>query len=177
MISPSARRVVGSFSVIIAISVIASSCQPKAAVEASTVTKPEIKTPPPDIAAPQTTQRDDGWQRMKECAERTDRAAKQAGWIEGQRTGNITVMGWQNHYSPKYGKCYLQVNYLNQRAETNPNVPSIDYELYDAFEEKLLSSCTDEIGKATAYCTINNDAGPHFDCNACRHFVKDRMEN
>src|ERR1039457_5566447 len=136
---------------LITVIVATTSCQSKVGVEAATVSKAEVKSTSPDLAAPQTTPRDDGWERMKECAERTDRAAKQAGWIEGQRTGNITVMGWQNHYSPKYGKCYLQVNYLNQRAETNPNVPSIDYELYDAFEEKLLSSCTDEIGKATAY--------------------------
>jgi len=175
MISPSASRAVSAVSLVIAIAVITSSCQPKAAVEASTVTKPDAKNPTPDLAAPQTTQRDDGWQRMKECAERVDRVAKQHGWVEGQRTGDVTTIGWQNHYSAKYGKCYIQVFNLNHAAEQNRNVPQFFNELYDGFEEKLLAMCSDHFSNG-AFCDID-DVGPHGDCGACRQFVKDRMEN
>jgi hypothetical protein len=113
---------------------------------------------------------------MKECAERADRVAKQEGWVEGQRTGEVTTEAWQNHYSAKYGKCYIQAFYMNHAAETNANLPYFYYELYDAFEKKSLSTCSDE-SRSNAFCNIENPAGPHFDCSGCRKFVKDRMEN
>jgi hypothetical protein len=172
MISPSASRAVGSVSLVIAISVITSSCQPKAAVEASTVTKAETKTPPPDVPVPQTTPRDDGWQRMKECAERADRMAKQEEWVEGKRIGDTKIEGWKNHYSAKYGRCYVQVFYATEDA----NLPYFEgYDLYDAFEGAPLSlQCSENKSPSPSlFCWI--DGG--FDCNACRKFVKDRMEN
>ena len=140
--------------------------------------KTEATNANPDLAASQTRQRDDGWQRMKECAERTDRVVKQAGWVEGQRTGDITTLGWQNHYSPKHARCYIQVSYLNHLGETNSDLPLTYYEFFDAFEQKSLAMCSDyDKSNTSMFCTIQSDAGPHFDCSACRKFVKDRMEN
>jgi hypothetical protein len=177
MILPSASRAAGSVSVVIAISVITSSCQPKAAVEALTVTKAETKSSPPDLPAPQATQRDDGWQRMKECAERADRMAKQKEWVEGKRIGSTKIEGWQNHYSAKYGRCYVQVFYEDHAVENANIVYFEEYDLYDAFQGMPLSRCSNE-SRSSVLCWIDGADLPQFlDCSDCREFVKDRMEN
>jgi hypothetical protein len=175
MILRSASRAVGSLSLIIAISVITSSCQPKAAVEGSTAPKGETKTPPSEVAAPQDTPRDDGWQRMKDCAAQTDRIAKQQGWVERESNGEILTR-WQNHYSPKYARCYIQVHYVNNAPGEHPNIPITSYDFIDAFEQKLLSTCSDSF-TTSALCMVTGDHRSDFDCHACRQFVKDRMEN
>lgn len=115
---------------------------------------------------------------MKECAEQTDRIAKRSGWVEGQRNGDITILGWQNHYSPKFGRCYILVNYVNNRAQKAGDLPLLYDELFDAFEGRLLSICTDfKSSKSAFWCDIQADDGPHHDCQACRQFAKDRIEN
>ena len=134
-----------------------------------------VKAEPTGPPEPQKSAND--WQRMKQCAEQTDRVAKRAGWAEGQRNGEVTTMGWQNHYSPKYERCYILVNYVNHRAEKNGDLPLLYDELFDAFEGGLLSVCTDAVNsKASFFCSIQADESPHFDCRACRQFAKDRME-
>jgi hypothetical protein len=115
---------------------------------------------------------------MKECAEQSDRVAKRAGWVEGRRDGDLTIMGWQNHYNPKYERCYVLVSYLNHAAKTNRDLPLLYDELFDAFEGRLLSICTDAASaNARVFCSIQADDRPHLDCRACRQFAKDRMEN
>jgi hypothetical protein len=118
---------------------------------------------------------------MKECAEQADRAAKQAGWIEGKRVGNgegeVTIIGWQDHYSPKYERCYVHVTYINHSAATKPALPLLFDELYDAFERRQLSMCADVTAKqTTVFCTVQGTDGAKFDCHACREFVNDRMD-
>ena len=114
-----------------------SSCQPKTGVEAATVTKTGPKTSTP--VAPEPQKQDDGWQRMKECAERADRMAKQKEWVEGKRIGDTKIEGWQNHYSAKYGRCYVQVFYEDHAAENANIVYFEEYDLYDAFQGMPLS--------------------------------------
>src|SRR5262249_13433567 len=119
----------------------------------------------------------DRWQRMKECAQQTDRMTKQAGWVAGKREGILTILGWQNHYSEKYERCYVQVNYANHAAEQNRDLAPVYDELFDAFEGKLLAICTDaKTAQSPVFCSIQDDDSPRFDCGACRRFVKDRME-
>jgi hypothetical protein len=51
-------------------------------------------------------------------------------------------MGWTNHYSPKYDRCYVLVSYLHKGGKAKPPGEPITYnELWDAFERKLLSTC------------------------------------
>jgi hypothetical protein len=155
-----------------------SSCQPTTSSEAATKSTVETKTPSPSPveAAPQKYR--EAWQRMRECAEQTDRIAKRAGWVEGKRTGDLTIMGWRNHYSPKYGRCFVIVSYMSHSAENAENQPPLFYELYDAFEARLLSICTDAISYSTStFCSIPTGHAPSWDCAECRQFANDRMDH
>ena len=87
------------------------------------------------------------------------------------------MLGLQNHYSPKYGRCFLQITYLNSGARNRPELPPLYYELWDAFEEKLLGICADVPGyEEGAFCNIQGGQG-FVKCDACRTFVRDRMTN
>ena len=113
------------------------------------------------------------WQHMKECAEQVDRIVIK----EHLASGSPTLVARENHYSPKYNRCYVRFSYPNSEAAAkNPELPSVYSELWDAFEEKLLSVCTDErvFRGGRVFCTIQ-DKDNFMNCDVCRQFVKDRM--
>ena len=104
---------------------------------------------------------------------------KREGWRTGQDVGaGLMVLGIENHYSPTYERCYVLFNYLNKDTKSiNNGLPRLYYELWDAFEEKLLSMCTDELIDARLiFCTIPvQDKQQFMNCTVCQGFVKDRM--
>jgi len=65
--------------------------------------KPQDAAPGIGQARQQEQRRTDDWQRMKECAQQSDRMAKRFDWVEGKDG----VLGWENHYSPKHGRCFV----------------------------------------------------------------------
>ena len=106
---------------------------------------------------------------MVECAVQADRVTSRARPATDQK-----MLGLQNHYSPKYGRCFLQITYLNSGARNRPELPPLYYELWDAFEEKLLGICTDVPGyEEGAFCNIQGGQG-FVKCDACRTFVRDQ---
>ncbi len=119
---------------------------------------------------------DENWDRMRQCAEQADRVARREGWVGTQKArSDSTVLGWWNHYSPKYGRCYMQVSYLNEPAKRDKRLPEIYYELHDAFENNYVATCTDATNSgAGSFCHIEG-MGPPNDCSVCRAFVKERM--
>jgi hypothetical protein len=113
----------------------------------------------------------DDWQRRKDCAVQADRVMKDTGL-----TGDRNVIGWENHYNPKYARCFVLVDYREPDADKIPGVPSLYSELYDAFERRLLSTCQDELDKNT-FCTVQSEGSlAAVDCRVCRSLVKERME-
>lgn len=81
----------------------------------------------------------DNWNRIRECAAQPTGSPHEHAWIPTRRSSDV-----KNHYSPTYGRCYMEITYLNSEARKNPELlPEIYHELWDAFEEKLLSICTD----------------------------------
>jgi hypothetical protein len=120
-------------------------------------------------AALGSDQEKNDWPRMKECSEQAERVARRAGWIEGQEHGIITLEGWQNHYSAKSERCFIQASYFH--ADT----AFFSDELYDAFEGRLVAQCTDSTAdSAPLWCDIEG-RGPHQNCKACREFINERM--
>ena len=118
----------------------------------------------------------DNWERMKDCAQQSGKMLR-LGHLEPETrvSNDISVTGNQNHYSLKFGRCYVQVFYLHHvsKADIEKGIPPISYELYDAFEGKLLSSCTDMLRfEESAFCDVEDNSTT---CSACREFVKDRM--
>jgi hypothetical protein len=69
----------------------------------------------------------------------------------------------------------VKLTWANPKAEENSDLPSTYYEMWDAFEEKLLAICTDESTKGAGFfCTVQDEE--HFkNCGHCRAFIKDRM--
>jgi hypothetical protein len=112
------------------------------------------------------------WRRMKECADQADRFIKQPDPLRNQ------LAGWENHYSPKYGRCYVAISYLNGDAKKNPKVPLMFDVLYDAFEGRSLAMCADQnLWPRSFLCTVQEGAGPKFDCHTCRQYIDDHMRN
>jgi hypothetical protein len=119
----------------------------------------------------------DNWQKMKDCAEQTDRILKRGHLEEGQRIDEHTsVTGAENHYSPKYNQCFVKIFFLDRQADIKKGIPFVRYDIYDAFEGKGLASCTEDgrISNDSPFCSVGDTLG---NCAACREFAKDRMNN
>jgi len=135
---------------------------------------PDIEQARQEQARQQEQKRADDWQRMKECAQQTERMAKQEGWVQGKDG----ILGWQNHYSPKYGRCFVSMSFMDESAKKDPDWPLLYDELIDAFEGRTLAMCTDaQVSKARFLCNVQDPAGPTGDCGACRQWIEDRMRH
>jgi len=78
------------------------------------------------------------WERTKECAAQAEKMMTE--WT--QRTGS-PANDWNNHYSPKYGKCFVKI-YLIQVSKDEKVFPTVFQTLlFDAFERSpaIASSC------------------------------------
>ena len=142
----------------------------------ATTTAPTAKSGPFDgtqkeIKAERSGQPKDDWQRTKDCAEQAYRIIKE--------NPEPLRLGWENHYSPKYGLCFVDVSYSNPDAKKYKGAPYFFEELYDAFERRLLTICSRDmhISNDNPFCSIQTGPPPHFDCSACRAFIRERMEN
>jgi hypothetical protein len=112
----------------------------------------------------------DNYSRMKDCTARVDQLAERHGWATDR-----SLLARESHYNAQRQRCYVKLTLANLAAKEKKELPGIYYELWDAFEEKLLALCTDEsTRRAGAFCTVQDKE--HFrDCGYCRSFVKDRM--
>ena len=147
-------------------------------------TKPQGPTPEQikareaeQAAAAAQKERDHAWQRTKECAEQTDRYTKRSGLVESGMNGTVLTMGWQNHYSPKYEKCFVRIGYMETSKKARPVDRVLWTDLVDAFEGRIVATCTDGIDARSPYCSVYVGGVPSGDCWACREFMRDRMEN
>jgi hypothetical protein len=122
-----------------------------------------------------TSPTDTNWDRMTQCATRVDQWTASVGLVEGQRQGNVVTLGRENHYSPKYGRCYLLVSYLHKGGKAAPPGEPLNYnELWDAFERKLLATCAGTQFGTSGFCSIEGEGV--FECAACKQFIDDRMK-
>ncbi len=132
-------------------------------------------------AATASAKSNQNWQRMKECADQADRVTRRYGWVEGQAdsVSQHGVMGWENHYSAKYERCYLVANFMIQEADAKNQLPLLYLLMYDAFETRIVAQCSDmTTGNAAAFCEVSQPGEQSSrDCPVCRRFFKERMEN
>jgi hypothetical protein len=174
------RETVYAVSFLLMLSLLLSSCSDQSEVKGKQQGNP--KTPlralsagPNETAARGGT--DAAWQRMKECAEQAARIAQR---LEERPHKDFGIMGWENHYSPKYERCYVLVKYLNREATKNRNLPLLFDQLFDAFESRALAICTNSSAtEAGTFCSVEPraDGSPEVDCGNCAQFIKDRMNN
>jgi hypothetical protein len=121
----------------------------------------------------------DDWQRIKECAQQAERFVKD--WEKvpkgmEEQAKSVQLLGWQNHYSPKYGRCYIQLS-IHTDSKMASNVPEIHEEMFDAFEGRSLASCTSPLMKNAHLMCFVSDRNIGGDCNACRQYIDDHMNN
>ncbi len=114
------------------------------------------------------------WQRQKECSEQADRIAKRLGF-DDDRTDVLIYGGRSNHYSPTYEKCYVRVRYNNLSRDLPPGSPRSYVELWDAFEDREVASCSPGLNIDARIHCINVEQGSSGDCDACGRFIEERM--
>jgi hypothetical protein len=116
------------------------------------------------------------WQKMKDCSAQTDRIASRYGWSEWHKTDEIILVRWQNHYSPKYGRCFIQVFYMNSPEKKDPELPTAFSVLHDAFEYREVASCASDFPswKRSFLCMIGDKIQT---CGECCQFIEERMNN
>jgi hypothetical protein len=146
----------------------------------ATTTACQAGPPPPAVPAAGRAEadaqkaKDRAWQRMKDCAQQADRAARREKWFEGAPMKPYVSTGYTNHYSPKYDRCYALVTFLNHEAGSK--LPLTQELLFDAFEARVLATCT-STEVAAAFCSIEVSPEKMGNCQACEAYVKDRMDN
>jgi hypothetical protein len=101
----------------------------------------------------------DDWQRMKECAEQAARLMKQSAPAQPGYEDS-----WSNHYSPKYGRCYV--------LSESKSKGSAWLHMGDAFEGSTIAVCVEASLKRCVAPGIKDD-----DCDACRRYIDDHMNN
>lgn len=107
----------------------------------------------------------DTWQRQKDCLAIVQKTIEnEFGSLKNDP--GVKIMGWTNHYSPKYGHCYVQLSYVlhgeNRISLENLMDPLENY-------RSLAESATGNWG-----CTIGSDK---VDCKQAAAFIEDHMGN
>lgn len=139
---------------------------------------PAVATPVNGIAPSTAIAKPDDWERMRQCADQATRLADREGWGREPLTDQIRARDWNNHYSPKFGRCFVRINFVNREAAKNKDLPYYVYLLYDGFEGHGLATCTDaNIQGASDFCSIEGAGDQQNSCSACRVFIRDRMSN
>lgn len=131
--------------------------------------------PPPRTG---TTEKVNNWGRTKQCAERADKMIKAGGWNATNPADTLELFGYQNHYSPKYQRCYIELS-IHQKNPTDA-IPGQWVELYDAFESKNLATCVSEFAteQQKLMCSVDrpDSDSSRVSCSVCDAFINDHMQ-
>jgi hypothetical protein len=106
----------------------------------------------------------DNWERSRDCAAQTERGAKSADWDNPK-----TAIGWGNHYSPKFKRCFALVTLLGNDAR---------HELYDPFERRNLASCSIDPDLPSHIARAGDESRTDIvTADTCDAFIDDRMDH
>lgn len=132
----------------------------------------------PDTGKPAVEHAGNVWDRSRQCTAQAEKVAKP---LETLHTPDVIFMGWENHYSPKYERCFVHVSYQNPKALADPHLglPVFYDELSDAFENRMLATAptiTVGVPNTSIICSITDGATQvSFDCAAARAYIDERM--
>jgi hypothetical protein len=130
---------------------------------------------------------------MKECAAQAEKAMAE----RDRRSisfGGHGSDGSTNHYSPKYNRCFVKVEYLEAPKNTIKGAPMFRTYLMDAFEQANLASsasgptaqflCRNEEDPkecekiaAIVWDGACNIEGDKIDCAKAQQFIEEHMKN
>ena len=122
-------------------------------------------TPKKNIPAPAKS---DTWQRSKECASQAEKIMTELG-----RRGDGPTH-WENHYSPKYDRCFVSANYmLHVKDGGGKDAPMFSTQLIDAFERSVLANSA-AFGPTDGLCDIDDKPTT---CAKAATFISEHMKN
>jgi hypothetical protein len=121
------------------------------------------KTAPP-------TAKPDTWQKSKECAAQAEKVMAERERRMSAK-GSLGDMDWENHYSPKYNKCFISATYFNSKG--GKDLPAFTNTLVDAFERSTLAQSA-SAGQTDGFCKIDDKA---TDCAQAEKFISEHMKN
>jgi hypothetical protein len=127
----------------------------------------------------QAPAKQDNWQRTKECA---DQAEKVMASKESQLPKD-EYYSWSNHYSPKYGNCFIEIRHMLKIVGANAKhtgvvytgqVSLVETELQNAFERAPLAYVFGGNLPEHERCNIGGDP---VDCAKAINFIAEHMKN
>jgi hypothetical protein len=125
----------------------------------------------PAIAAAKATAppgKPDTWERSKECALQAEKVMKDRG----------TIQSWENHYSPKYARCFMSVLNTLPGEGAGKVYALLRNDLLDAFERATLATWSSEFSEKRAddpvACQVDHQAA---DCATAARFISEHMKN
>lgn len=126
---------------------------------------------PQSATPPAAKTGDDLWQKTKDCAAQAEKLMA----YFNSRSSDGGSSDWQNHYSPKYDKCFVSASYtLSEKDRGGKPGPFFLTMLYDAFERSTLAkSATGEKTEAWG-CRILEK---YVDCGEAEKFITEHMKN
>jgi hypothetical protein len=115
---------------------------------------------PPTNKKPSPETKSETWERSKECAAQSEKLVSEYD-KDGQARGFPKTV-WQNHYSPKYNRCFLKIfsTPVSRRMMT----------LQDPFERSTVAVWDLE----NSHCEIESEKA---DCGTVFDFITDHMKN
>lgn len=135
----------------------------------------------------------DTWERSKECSVQAEKIARDRN-ERSVANGGQGALDWSNHYSPKFGKCYVRFDFLSGGKDIPKGSPSSYSYLVDAFERSQTAIEADGISPEVACrgekdpkaceevaeswwrtaCWIEEKSAS---CQTAKAFIEDHMKN
>ena len=81
---------------------------------------------------------------------------------------------WENHYSPKYGKCFVSATFAFTGEGAGKTIPLFSNALIDAFERSFLALSAHG-GNTEGACYIGEEKPA--DCAKAEAFISEHMKN
>ena len=106
---------------------------------------------------------------MKDCAAQAEKV--------GPGEAAVNKGNYDNHYSPKYDRCYVRISWTISQGEP---VSGLGVRLIDAFEHSTIAVSTITSPESKANCFVESTDRQLIkvvDCSAAAAFIYDHMSN
>jgi len=130
---------------------------------------------------------------MKECAAQAEKVVAERD-RRSVAFGGHGSDGWSNHFSPKYNRCFVKLQYLTAAKDAIKGSPNLHTYLMDAFERTDIAIAA---SGPSAELQCRNDENPkecekgalimweiacridgeQADCKMAQQFIDERMRN
>jgi hypothetical protein len=89
-------------------------------------------------------------------------------------SGSLTtsLLGWQNHYSSQFERCYVYASFMNRAGDPKGGSPSTYWKLYDAFGHSVVA-IHGLTPVESNYCEIEDTM---VECPKARAYMDERMK-